>query len=210
MSMILKEAYRYQNYLQRLINEARNYLVKSDFTTTTKQTHYRSKANSADNDESLVVDKPYEVEFTPNDIIGFVMDAISEKEKLSKAISKAKKNADIDLDISGSMNKTKQEYISILTVLEKTKSKKNTKTGSGYKFNVNGDQVPYYYEIEEVVTIDFDRNKVKDLIKKLRRETDEVSQDMDKALVTVEVDYAPRWDVDTPLEDVILSNLDAE
>lgn len=208
--MILKEAYRYQNYLQRLINEARNYLVKSDFTTTTKQTHYRSKANSADNDESLVVDKPYEVEFTPNDIIGFVMDAISEKEKLSKAISKAKKNADIDLDISGSMNKTKQEYISILTVLEKTKSKKNTKTGSGYKFNVNGDQVPYYYEIEEVVTIDFDRNKVKDLIKKLRRETDEVSQDMDKALVTVEVDYAPRWDVDTPLEDVILSNLDAE
>ena len=201
--MILKEAYRYQNYLQRLINEARNYLVKSDFTTTTKQTHYRSKANSADNDESLVVDKPYEVEFTPNDIIGFVMDAISEKEKLSKAISKAKKNADIDLDISGSMNKTKQEYISILTVLEKTKSKKNTKTGSGYKFNVNGDQVPYYYEIEEVVTIDFDRNKVKDLIKKLRRETDEVSQDMDKALVTVEVDYAPRWDVDTPLEDAI-------
>ena len=208
--MILKEAYRYQNYLQRLINEARNYLVKSDFTTTTKQTHYKNKANSDDNDESLVVDKPYEVEFTPNDIIGFVMDAISEKEKLSKAISKAKKNADIDLDVSGSMNKTKQEYISILTVLEKTKSKKNTKTGSGYKFNVNGDQVPYYYEIEEVVTIDFDRNKVKDLIKKLRRETDEVSQDMDKALVTVEVDYAPRWDVDTPLEDVILSNLDAE
>lgn len=203
MSIVLKEAYRYQNYLQRLINEARNYLIKSDFTTTTMQTHYKNKANSDDNDESLIVDKPYEVEFSPNDIINFVMDAISEKEKLSKAISKAKKNADIDLDVSGSMNKTKQEYISILTVLEKTKSKKNTKTGSGYKFNVNGDQVPYYYEIEEVITIDFDRNKVKDLIKKLRRETDEVSQDMDKALVTVEVDYAPRWDVDTPLEDAI-------
>ena len=45
--------------------------------------------------------------------------------------------------------------------------------------------------------------KVKDLIKKLRRETDEVSQAMDKALVTVEVDYTPRWDVDTPLDDVI-------
>ena len=33
---------------------------------------------------------------------------------------------------------------------------------------------------------------------------------MDKALVTIEVEYSPRWDVDTPLEDVILSDLDSE
>ena len=203
MSIVLKEAYRYQNYLQRLINEARNYLIKTDFVSTTKQSHHRNKANSDAEDETLIVDKPYDVEFTPNDIINFVMDAINEKEKLSKAISEAKKKADIDLDASGAMNKTKQEYINFLIVLERTKSKKNTKTGTGYKFNANGEQVPYYYDIEEVVTIDFDRNKVKDLIKKLRRETDEVSQAMDKALVTVEVDYTPRWDVDTPLDDVI-------
>lgn len=210
MSIVLKEAYRYQNYLQRLINEARNYLVKSDFTTTTKQTHYRSKANSADKDETQIIDKPYDVDFTPNDAINFIMDVIEEKELLSKAIDDAKKAATIDLDASGAMNRVKQEYINVLELLGRTKPRKSTKTGTAYKFNVNGDQVPYYYEVEEVVTIDYDRNKVKSLIKKLRRETDEVSQDMDKALVTVEVDYAPRWDVDTPLEDAILSNLDAE
>ena len=203
MSIVLKEAYRYQNYLQRLINEARGYLIKPDFTTTTKQIHHKSKANPGDEDETQVVDKPYDVEFTPNDIINFILDAIVEKESLSKAIEEAKKKADIDLDASGAMNKVKQEYVNILGFLEKVKSKKNTKTGTAYKFNVNGDQVPYYYDIEEDVTIDYDRNKVKRLIKKLRKETDQVSQDMDKALVTIEVEYTPIWDVDTPLEDVI-------
>lgn len=208
--MVLKEAYRYQNYLQRLINEARNYLVKSDFTTTTKQTHHKNKANSADKDETQIIDKPYDVDFTPNDAINFIMDVIEEKELLSKAIDDAKKAATIDLDASGAMNRVKQEYINVLELLRRTKPRKSTKTGTAYKFNVNGDQVPYYYEVEEVVTIDYDRNKVKNLIKKLRKETDQVSQDMDKALVTIEVEYAPKWDVDTPLEDAIISDSDAE
>ena len=41
--MILKEAYRYQNYLQRLISSTERMLSNRAFVTITKQEHLRKK-----------------------------------------------------------------------------------------------------------------------------------------------------------------------
>lgn len=59
--MILKEAYRYQNYLNTLIRDAESYLMKKDFITETKQTHNRNKVNPDATDETIEVQKPYQV-----------------------------------------------------------------------------------------------------------------------------------------------------
>lgn len=202
--MVLKEAYRYQNYLDSLIREAQSYLSKRDFITTTKQTHNRKKANSDAEDEVVEVQKPYTVEFTPNELVDFLVKAIGEKHKLSDSIVAAKKTTEIDIDSSIAMNKVKQNYLSVLTTMSNVKATEKKTRGSDYRINaIDGNQVAYYYDVDEVASIDYDRNDVKNLIKKLQKETDEISIKLDVIQLTTDVNYIPVWELNTPLEDAV-------
>lgn len=201
--MILKEAYRYQNYLSNLVSSAEGYLCKKDFITETTQTHNRKKVNPEAEDEVMVVKTSYNVNFTPMQLIEFINKALVEKQKLTNAIDTAKKNAEINIDSSIEVNKIKQGYISVLSSMTKTKSSETVSRGSGYKFNADGNQVAYYYDIDNVTTINFDRNDVRSILKKLQRETDDVSTKIDAIQATAEVDYEPIWDLSDSLEDII-------
>lgn len=204
--MVLKEAFRYQNFLTNLINEAENYLQRRDFITTTKQTHNRNKANPDAQDETIEVPSNYSVEFSPMDLVEFIVKAIKEKEKLSNAIVSAKKNTEIDIDASIALNRVKQEYISVLSSMSNTKASEKKTRGTDYKINqIDGNQMSYFYDIDEVVSINYDRNDVKGLIKKLSKESDEISTKLDVIQITTEVNYIPVWDMDDSLEDVVLS-----
>ena len=201
--MILKEAFRYQNYLSSLFAETVGYLSREDFITTTTQNHNRKKSNPDADDEEVVVQKPYNVEFKPNDLIDFAVRLIDEKQKLSDAITEAKKTTSFDVDAAMSMNKTKQSFIHILRRMASIKPIESEKEGVSYKFNNDGDQVPYRYPIKEVKTIDYDREDVKNLIDKYKKETDNISTERDRIDIMTEVDYKPVWELDTPLEDII-------
>lgn len=85
--MILKEAYRYQNFLTNLISSAQTYLGSVSFVMKTTQEHMKSKANPEAKDDNLEVPKYYNVDFTPIQLVDFLMDAIKEKQKLSDAIA---------------------------------------------------------------------------------------------------------------------------
>lgn len=201
--MILKEAYRYQNYLSNLISSAEGYLCKKDFITETTQTHNRKKVNPEAEDEVMVVKTSYNVDFTPMQLIEFINKALVEKQKLTNAIDTAKKNAEINIDSSIEMNRIKQGYINVLSSMTKTKSSETVSRGSGYKFNADGNQVAYYYNIDNVTTINFDRNDVRGILKKLQKETDDVSIKIDAIQATTEVDYEPIWDLSDSLEDIV-------
>lgn len=201
--MILKEAYRYQNYLQRLISSTERMLSNRTFVTITKQEHLRKKANSDANDETIILPKPDNEEYSPMDIINFLVKAIEEKEKLSLAIESAKKDTSIDMDAAMSMNRVKQDFISCLSELSKIKSSETKRTGIAYTFNVNKEQVAYQYDIKEVTTIDYNRDDVKKLIKKYKKETDDISNELDRLMIITEVNYSPIWDIDTPFEDIL-------
>ena len=203
--MVLKEAYRYQNYLDKLIRDAQSYLMKKDFITQTVQTHNRKKVNQEAEDETIEVKSSYTVEFKPMDLVNFIVKAIEEKQKLSDAIVKAKKSTEIDIDSSVAMNKAKQAYIAVLGMMANTKPSESVTRGTGYKFNADGDQTSYYYDIENVTTISYDRNDVRGLIKKLQKETDDVSTKLDTIQITTLVDYTPVWDLNDNLEDVVLA-----
>lgn len=202
--MILKEAFRYQNYLTSLFVQATGYLSREDFITTTIQKHNRTKVNPDAQDEDIVVPKVFTVDYKPNDLIDFVVKLIDEKQKLSNAIAAAKKSLDIDVDAAMSMNKTKQDFISVLRKMVVIKPSESDKEGTSYKFNNDGDQVSYRYPVKEVKTIDYDRNAVKGLISKYKKETDEISTERDRIDIMTEVDYTPVWEVDTPLEDILV------
>lgn len=201
--MILKEAFRYQNYLTSLFTQATGYLSREDFITTTIQKHNRTKVNPDAQDEDIVVPKVFTVDYKPNDLIDFVVKLIDEKQKLSNAIAEAKKSLDIDVDAAMSMNKIKQDFISVLRRMVSIKSSESDKEGTSYKFNNDGDQVSYRYPVKEVKTIDYDRNAVKGLISKYKKETDQISTTRDRIDIMTDVDYTPVWEVDTPLEDIL-------
>lgn len=201
--MILKEAFRYQNYLSTLFARATSYLIGDSFITTTVQKHYRTKSNPDAQDEEITVLKSYNVDFTPNELLDFVVKLIDEKQKLSNAITAAKKSASIDIDAAMSMNKTKQEFIQVLRRMASVKPSETEREGVAYKFNNDGDQVPYKYPITEVKSIEFNRDDVKGLITKYKKETDTISTERDRIDIMTEVDYEPIWEVDTPLEDIV-------
>lgn len=203
--MNLKESYRYANFLDNLLDTAYSYLRNKGFITSTKQNHLRSKANNEAADEVTDVKKPYDVEFTPNDVIDFAVKVLSEKEKLSTAIAYAKATTEINIDNAIAMNKKKQGFVSVLNGMVGIKPNISTISGSGYKFNQEGNQVKYYYDIEQTTTIDFDRNDVKALIKKYNRICDEVSSKLDSIEITTEVDYTPLFDINDIFEDLIVA-----
>ena len=201
--MILKEAFRYQNYLSLLLSQAMNYLSCESYITTTIQSHNRTKVNPDAQDEKITIQKPYNVIFKPNDLIDFVVKVIEEKEKLSNAIAVSKRTLEFDIDAAMSINKMKQEFIQTLRMMAVIKSTELEKEGTSYKFNNDGDQVSYRYPVKEVKTIDYDRNTVKSLISKFKKETDKISTERDRIDIMIEVNYDPIWEVDTPLEDIL-------
>lgn len=203
--MNLKEAFRYQNFLDELLGTAYSYLNNKNFVVSTVETHLKSQVNPDAKDEVIEVQKPYDVEFTPNDLIDFVVKVINEKERLSNIISDAKMRTEIDIDVAIALNKKKQGFARVLQSLSNIKSGEKIKNASDYKFNTDGNQISYYYKINEVTKIDFDRNDVRGLYKKLLKETDEVSTKLDSILINTELDFDPNWDLNDSFEECVVA-----
>lgn len=202
--MNLKESYRYANFLDRLLITADTYLRNKGFVTTTEQNHLRSKANPDAQDEKIEVQKPYDVDFTPNDIIDFVVKVINEKENLFSAIADAKTTTEINIDNAIAMNKKKQSFVNTLNILSDLKTNEKVISGSDYKFNQEGNQVKYFYNITEVTKIDYNRLDVKKLIKKYLKETDEISEKLDTIEINTKVIFEPIFDVNSSFEDLVV------
>ena len=202
--MNLKESYRYANYLDRLLITADTYLRNKGFVTTTEQNHLRSKANPDAQDEIIVVQKPYDVDFTPNDIIDFVVKVINEKENLFSAIADAKVSAEINIDNAIAMNKKKQSFVNTLNTIVSIKPSETQSMGKDYKFDINNEQKPYSYQIISKTSIDFDRTSVKGLIKKYNKECDEISSKLDEIEITTPVDFTPLFDINDSFEDLVV------
>ena len=202
--MILKEAFRYQKCLSTMISKAEALLSMSTFTTTTVQVHHKNKMNQEAEDETVTVEKPI-TDFTPMDVVNFIVEAIKEKENLSNAITEAKKHTEIDLDSSVSLNQIKQGYVTYLRRMAAMTSSERKTSATDYKFDVEGKQTSYRYDVTETTTIDFDRNDVRNLAKKYQKECDEISAKLDLLTITTEVDFTPKWDVNDTLEEIIVS-----
>ena len=201
--MNLKESYRYANYLDGLLSTAYTYLRNKGFVTTTVEEHLRSKSNPDVGDETIEVQKPFDVEFLPNDVIDFVVKVIDEKEKLSESIAKAKGTTEINIDNAIAMNKKKQGFVSVLNGIADIKPSEIKTTSKSYKFDINGEQKPYVYDVNRKTSIDFNRTDVRNLIKKYLKETDETSAKLGLIEITTQVDFIPKWDINEKFEELV-------
>lgn len=201
--MNLKESYRYANYLDGLLSTAYTYLRNKGFVTTTVEEHLRKQSNPDVENETIEVQKPFDVEFKPNQVIDFVVRVLNEKDKLSEAIAEAKSTTEINIDNAISMNKKKQAFVSVLNGIADIKPSEIKTTSKSYKFDINGEQKPYVYDVNRKTSIDFDRNDVRNLIKKYLKETDEISAKLDLIEITTQVDFIPKWDINEKFEELV-------
>ena len=201
--MNLKESYRYANYLDDLLSTAYTYLRNKGFVTTVVEEHLRKQSNPDVENETIEVQKPFDVEFLPNDVIDFVVKVIEEKDKLSDAIAEAKSTTEINIDNAISMNKRKQTFVSVLNGIADIKPSEIKTTSKSYKFDINGEQKPYVYDVNRKTSIDFDRTDVRNLIKKYLKETDEISAKLDLIEITTQVDFTPTWDINEKFEELV-------
>lgn len=202
--MILKEAFRYQNLLDGFISESIYLLCNEEFIVKKKQIHNRKKVNKDAENEEIDLDGK-ELEFTPTDLIDFLVSVIDEKSRLTNAITDAKRKMEIDIDSTILMNRIRQRCSTTLANMLSHKTSSTESKGTDFKFNENGEQVSYVYPMTVISTINFDRNDVKELSRKWRKESDDLSTKLDLLEVTTEVDFSPKWDFDDTLEDAVLS-----
>ena len=210
--MNLKEAFQAQNVFDRLMNHARNYLSETENLMTVKEKHFRSKSVAEQSDEELDVTNYDTKKFPAGDVIRFLIRLIEEREKLSHAIHAAKAQMSFDLDTAVDANRRRHSLANTLDALVRQQSSKGIlkNAGRGYVFNKEGNQTEYRYDIERIQTIDYDRNKVRRLLKKLYEEADKVSTEIDLALLNTQVHYELPFDIhgdyDSIIEDYIEQN----
>jgi hypothetical protein len=202
--MNLKESYQYANYLDSLQSTAFSYLYDKDFVTTTKEIHQRSKVNVGDTDEEIEVPKSVDVDFTPNDVVNFLIKIFAEKELLAIAIAQAKSNTEINIDTAISLNKQKQNFVRVLNSMSSIKASEIQTRAADYKFNADGEQTSYYYPMVKISTIDYDRNYVRGLSRKITKETNDISSKIDSIEINTILEFTPKYDITNTFDEAIL------
>ena len=201
--MNLKEAFQAQNKIEKLFEFVSGYLDDEKNLVSVTEKHFRSKAAEGQPDEkiSIAVDN----KFPPDKVIDFLRMLIDEREKLAKAIHNAKASMKFDLDSAVDVNKKRHNACETLRGLRQFQSSSllQKNAGVGYVFNKEGNQTTYRYDIERVKTIDYDRNRVRDLIDKLQVQADKISNEIDAALISTPVNYTLPFDMHASNMEVI-------
>ena len=200
--MNLKESFRYQNYLDSLFMRTRAHLETLGNTVRVVETHIRKKSNPDAEDEVIDVSKERTIQVPVDKIVSFMLELIWEKERLCTAITAAKICSGKDIDTLVSVNKMRHCASVILSQMSGIRPKETLKRSAGrdYRFNGEGNQVAYYYDINEVSAVDFNQPNVKALNKSLATISDETSTMVDKLMVEIEVQIQPEFDVNDTWE----------
>lgn len=197
--MKLKEAFRYQSFLNRIIEEAVTSLSDSDHAFKVTRKHLISQSNPDEEDKIEELD--FGEFYKDDDVVDFMTFIIEEKEKLTSAITKCKRRLVFDIDAAIEANKVRQSTIGSIRLLLRNKGGVIKRNERGYKFNAEGNQVSYYYQVEDTREELFDRGKMKNLYKELSELSDRVSAEIETAYVTSDVDFKPTFDVGDSFED---------
>lgn len=200
--MNLKESFRYQRFLDNMLQAAIYSIQNRNRALKTTRTHFRSKANPAAEDITETVES--EERFFPNDdVIRFMQHLVDEKDKLSTAISDAKASADFKIDAAVEVNKFNRSMASAMKSMLRLSAYRKTEQGRDYKFDVNGVQSPYFYDIETVAEEAFDRDMAKTIMRNALEDADRISADIDTAMVTIQVEYVPPYNVNDSFDDAM-------
>lgn len=189
--MNLKDAFRFQNKLNSLQDEAIDILADRRNILKTETTYLRKKVMPEADNEVVVEDAPSEYAGDIGGVAEFLMMLLEEREALSRAIRAAKETLPMDLDSEVSLNRRRQELAGTFRRMTALRSSETVipDGGVGYRFNAEGNQVTYRCAAKHVSTINFNRNQIRALAARLDLHSDDTSSAIDRALVSTQVDY---------------------
>lgn len=195
--MNLKEAFRFQNRLRALMDEAEIILSDERNLTRTENTHLRRRVEPEAENVVTVEEPVSEFADRVTDVAGFLVYLLGERACLAAAIRRAKDQLSLDMDSETGLNADRQRVAGIFRRMTLLRAKETTVSGggTGYRFNADGNQVAYRCDLRKVTTINFDRNVVRAFAGELDRRADEVSAELDRCVVNTEVDYRPPFGV---------------
>ena len=197
--MNLKEAFRFQNKLQSMMDEAQSILGSTANITKVQNTYLRKKVMPEAENETTIDAPATEYSEQITLVAEFLLHLLSEREKLSVAIFQAKAGLNLPAGLDGevSLNNKRQEVAGLFRRMAGMRRSEVLipNGGTGYRFNNEGNQVSYRCDVKRVTTINFDRNKIRKMCGDLSKKSDEVSAALDSVLVNTQVEYTVPFDV---------------
>lgn len=205
--MNLKEAFRCQNKLQALLDEAQGILAEDKNVMKVENTHLRKKVMPEAENETTAEQPATEYADRVTQLAGFMMFLLTEKEKLFQSIREAKNSLPVDIDSETSLNSARQSAARTFMRMADLRSSEVllSNGGYGYRFNAEGNQVSYKCDVKRVSTINFDRNAIRRYLKQLNAKADAVSEEIDRCVVNTAVSYAPPFDVNGSFAEIFES-----
>ena len=204
--MNLKEAFRFQNKLAALMDEAQGILSLEQNITKVQNTYLRKKVMAEAEDETTIDIPPTEYGEQITEVAVLLMYLLEQREQLSGAICRAKAGLDLSAGLDGEvgLNARRQEVAAVFRRMAGLRASETLipNGGTGYRFNNEGNQVAYRCDVRRVTTINFDRNKIRAFGARLSKQADQISAALDAALVNTEVDYVPPFDVNDTFAEV--------
>lgn len=209
--MNLKEAFRFQNKLGALMDEAQSILGLDSNITKVENTFLRRKVFEGAENETVVDTPPTEFADRITELVSFLVYLMAQREALCKAIHAAKNSLPIDMDSEVGLNAKRQE---IARALKRMADVRNSEVvindgGTGYRFNQEGNQVTYRCDVKRVTTINFDRKAVRNAAAELTRKADAVSSELDRCLVNSTVSYEAPFDVNDSFAEIFTTFADS-
>ena len=195
--MNLKEAFRFQNKLQMLMNGAQSILDNERNICKTQTTVMHKKVMPELENETTVDAAPSDYADSIDKVVEFMLYLLREQETLAKAIHDAKAKLEIDMDSEVSLNSRRQRIAATLRHMADLRGSEQivVNGGTGYRFNAEGNQVSYRCEAKKVTTINYNRNAVRAQVAALSKKSDDISAKLDSCMINSEVVYEPSFDV---------------
>lgn len=205
--MNLKEAFRFQNKLGALMDEAQAILGCDQNVTKVQNTYLRKKVMAEAEDETTFELPPTEYGEQITQIAEFLLYLLDQRETLAGAIRKAKNTLPIDMDSEVSLNGKRHELSRLYQHMANLHSSEVLLSGggTGYRFNAEGNQVSYRCDVKRVATINFDRKKIRKFCTGLNQKADAMSAQLDLCLINSQVTYEPPFDVNDSFAEVFES-----
>lgn len=198
--MNLKEAFRYQNFLNGLMTGAATVLNNRGVIMSVTKTHHRKAANPEAED---LVEDPQPADYAPGQVLDLMSALVAERMKLSAAITAAKADKDLDLDAAQETNRFRHQMASAMRSMLGVKPSLGQQVETSYKLTADGNQVPYKYQVDVQAQDNFDRAAVKAQLKALLKTADEESARIDNFLVTTQVAYEPPFSINDDFDEVL-------
>jgi hypothetical protein len=215
MKLSLNEAFRYQNYLTKMRTDLSNYLEDDDFVITRTEEHYKKDAAPGLVNETITRERDEIYNgITPNAAIKLLTEVSKERERLSAAIYAAKQSVSlasgVGIDEAVMLNKERRVIADVfkhLASLKPAPQRLDKYGGRVFKFfeseKKGAQQVMISYDILVKSAIDYNRNNVKSEYKRLLKEADIVSSEIDGIFAAKNVEFEPAYDIRSTISEII-------